>query len=94
MNSKKPLVLMRGVEAMEDQIERTKSKDWRERKQALKEICPCKVEKDIDLFWCARTLLPPKMLFFHFSMIFMRKALLHRLKLCDSRLLVSQEPSV
>jgi hypothetical protein len=52
MNTKKPLVIMRGVDLIEEQIERTKSEDWRERKQALKEICPCKVEKEIDMFWC------------------------------------------
>eukprot|EP01122_Echinamoeba_exundans_P015660 TRINITY_DN7548_c0_g1_i1.p1 TRINITY_DN7548_c0_g1~~TRINITY_DN7548_c0_g1_i1.p1 ORF type:complete len:124 (+),score=22.11 TRINITY_DN7548_c0_g1_i1:37-408(+) len=51
MNTKKPLVIMRGVDLIEEQIERTKSSDWRERKQALKEICPCKVEKEIDMFW-------------------------------------------
>jgi len=32
-------------------IERTKSPDWHVRLQALKEICPCRVLKDIDLLW-------------------------------------------
>lgn len=51
MNQKKEVVLYRGMSAIEDQIQRTRSSNWQERKQALKEICPCKLEKDIDTFW-------------------------------------------
>ena len=34
-----------------EQIEKTKSSNARTRYLALKDICPCRVKEDIDLFW-------------------------------------------
>jgi predicted 3-demethylubiquinone-9 3-methyltransferase (glyoxalase superfamily) len=36
---------------MAEVINMTKHADWRKRKEALSTICPCKVKKDIDVFW-------------------------------------------
>jgi len=36
---------------IEDVIEATHSKKWQTRKMALKKMCPCRVQKEIDILW-------------------------------------------
>lgn len=38
-------------ESVEEHICKTKSKNPKERLCAVKQMCPCKIREDIDLFW-------------------------------------------
>jgi hypothetical protein len=39
------------LNTIDDFIDATKDKDYRVRKNALKNMCPCKVKKDIKVLW-------------------------------------------
>ena len=38
-------------DSIEEYIIKTKSENPKERLNALKQMCPCRVKEDIDLFW-------------------------------------------
>lgn len=38
-------------DSIEEHIKKTKSENPKERLNALKQMCPCRVKEDIDLFW-------------------------------------------
>jgi len=38
-------------DSIEELINKTKSENPKERLNALKQMCPCRVKEDIDLFW-------------------------------------------
>ena len=38
-------------DSITEHIKKTKSENPKERLDAVKQMCPCKVKKDIDLFW-------------------------------------------
>lgn len=40
-----------GFESVDEYLERTRSSDPRQRKKALKEMCPCHVRADIPQLW-------------------------------------------
>jgi vesicle coat complex subunit len=39
------------INSVEEHIKKTQSENPKERLNALKQMCPCRVKEDIDLFW-------------------------------------------